>query len=564
MHLWKNKTIYLFIVWLCIVPPATVYSLLNYWPSTINWAYFSAIILFAILSALFPVRVKEKSVYLVLWVTVPAFLFYGVVVELIAMQVVILTVALLDYKTKIQPFKLLARSLSFFVISFLSALAFHLVGGQIGMLDFWPLMLAVVVYQFTQRITYATLYTLYYKANNNLQRNYIEQISIETLILFLVLPFTLTLYYLIHYVGVGAFFLLGIPFFSLVIILRKYNHTEKINDALKHAGDLGQRLSHNMTEEGVIDEFIESVAQLFEADFTYLYDYDDEWIEPIRFYENNQFQRIETKQFVLPSGVATALLNEKESLLYRKRDEWVELSEGYSHPHMQSMFAVPILCDKQVTGILVVASKRRNVFQKYQLQIAEILCSYFTVSMVRARNIEQTILLSERCGLTSLYNYHYLEDRLNFEFNRFRQRNIDELTILLVDIDFFKKVNDTYGHESGNEVLIELADILESHTPTNGIVGRYGGEEFMYILPNYCKDEGISFGETLRIAVENHRFTIHPNSGESCQIAITLSIGVAAIPNDTDELQTVVRNADRALYLGAKRAGRNRVAGYVK
>lgn len=567
MKVWQNKTIHICILWICIVPPVLIYLVFNEWPPTMNWGYFTTILLFSFLSALFPMKVNGRLVHLVLWVTVPAFLFYGLAVELIASQLIIVTILLSNGKRHIKVFKLVLGSLLFFFISLLSAAAFHIVGGEVGMLDFWPLVLAVTIYQFTQRIIYAFFYTLYYKVNKNFQRTFLNQVFFETLFILLILPFTLTLYLLIHYLGVGAFFLLGIPLFFFVFVLRKYDDTEKINLALERASHIGHRLSHNTTVDGVRDDFVQSVAEVFKADYIYLYNHEEGWFEPLRIYENHTLKNGSTSQLILNDNIVTALIEEKKSFIYNTRTEWIDLAEGYSQPDMQSMFVIPIVRDQEVTGVLAVASKRKNTFKKYQLQIADILCSYFTVSLVRARSITQTIRQSERCGLTHLYNYQYLEERLTFEYNRFQQNNIDKLTVMMLDIDHFKNVNDTYGHESGNEVLIELAQLLEKYTPQNGIVGRYGGEEFIYILPNISKEAGLQLGNKIRKAIAAHRFTVTPNlrhTGKTFHVSITASIGVSSIPEDTEELKSIVRNADRALYLGAKQAGRNRVAGYVK
>ena len=151
--------------------------------------------------------------------------------------------------------------------------------------------------------------------------------------------------------------------------------------------------------------------------------------------------------------------------------------------------------------------------------------------------------------------------------NRVNDGLLDELSVLMLDIDFFKEVNDTYGHQSGNDVLQTLARILKQHVPSNGIVGRYGGEEFVFILPEMSKYEAKLFAEQIRLEIESYAFQVYPslnNQSAPVLISITVSIGVSTAPEDADEAKTLLSNADRSLYLGAKQAGRNRVAGYVK
>ena len=137
----------------------------------------------------------------------------------------------------------------------------------------------------------------------------------------------------------------------------------------------------------------------------------------------------------------------------------------------------------------------------------------------------------------------------------------------MMDIDHFKSVNDTYGHQSGNDILIELARILEAEVGEEGTVARYGGEEFVILFPDYSKDLTLLFAEALRKKIEKHPFKIKTDLGADRSIQdvnITLSIGVSTAPDDSDEPNALIRNADRALYIGAKQAGRNKVAAYVK
>ena len=113
--------------------------------------------------------------------------------------------------------------------------------------------------------------------------------------------------------------------------------------------------------------------------------------------------------------------------------------------------------------------------------------------------------------LTKLYNYRYIEERLEYEMNSVNKGSLDELSVLMLDIDYFKEVNDTYGHQSGNDVLQMLARILKQHVPQNGIVGRYGGEEFVYILPGMSKNDAKLFAEQIRLEIESYAFQVYPS-----------------------------------------------------
>src|SRR6185437_12905220 len=117
-------------------------------------------------------------------------------------------------------------------------------------------------------------------------------------------------------------------------------------------------------------------------------------------------------------------------------------------------------------------------------------------------------------ALTNIYNYRFLERQLVYEMERVRNDAIDDLSVIMLDIDHFKQVNDTYGHQSGNDILYMFARKLEAALPPGGYVGRYGGEEFVYILPEVSKNEAIEFAEVLREEIRNHAFRIIPDLGD--------------------------------------------------
>jgi len=160
------------------------------------------------------------------------------------------------------------------------------------------------------------------------------------------------------------------------------------------------------------------------------------------------------------------------------------------------------------------------------------------------KNIEK---ISITDSLTGLYNRHKLEDVLSYEMARF-DRYKSNFSAIIFDVDFFKKVNDTYGHLTGDEVLIHLADILKTNARETDVVSRWGGEEFLIIAGGTELDGAFLFAEKLRIIIEHYSF---PTAGK-----ITVSCGVAQYVS-RETTSDLVSRADNALY--AKASGRNRV-----
>mgnify|MGYP001497804865 CR=1 FL=1 len=137
------------------------------------------------------------------------------------------------------------------------------------------------------------------------------------------------------------------------------------------------------------------------------------------------------------------------------------------------------------------------------------------------------------------------------------QRHRHEFCILMMDIDFFKKVNDTYGHLIGSEVLRHTAKVIQQTLRDSDVLARYGGEEFIAILPETPKDKGAEAAERVREAMEKYNFPASIHDPDS-HLHITISIGVADFPNDSSLANNLIEAADFALY-EAKQTGRNRV-----
>lgn len=156
-------------------------------------------------------------------------------------------------------------------------------------------------------------------------------------------------------------------------------------------------------------------------------------------------------------------------------------------------------------------------------------------------------------GLTGLFNHRHIHGLLHEEFER-ADRTGERLTVAMFDLDRFKSVNDNYGHQAGDRVLEQFAELLRLQAREIDRLGRYGGEEFMAILPHAGIDDGVVFVERVRREVARHPFNI----GREEPLHMTVSCGVAAYPYEAiRDPETLVRLADEALY-AAKAGGRNR------
>ncbi|MED3960998.1 GGDEF domain-containing protein [Niallia taxi] len=185
---------------------------------------------------------------------------------------------------------------------------------------------------------------------------------------------------------------------------------------------------------------------------------------------------------------------------------------------------------------------------------AGVLAFYMLVYLRKTKLLlDKYKLESTTDGLTGLNNVRKFDEVFNTLTNNVGQKE-EKLSLLYIDIDFFKHINDTYGHGDGDIVLKELGALLSSSTRSFDIVSRNGGEEFSVILLDCSLERANEISERIRKNVEQFPFTL--SSGE--EINITVSIGVASYPETTNDVSVLIEEADKALYQ-AKRSGRNRV-----
>ena len=223
---------------------------------------------------------------------------------------------------------------------------------------------------------------------------------------------------------------------------------------------------------------------------------------------------------------------------------------------MGSFMALPLVVVNEVTGIYLTARKDRKSYTPYELKLIEAMTAH--VSMARANAIVYKKMeeMAVTDGLTGLNNHRHFQERLSEELER-SDRYKDKLVFFLTDIDFFKKVNDDYGHPAGDKILKDVSKILKSSIRNVDFAARYGGEEFAAILFNTEKKKAIEIAERLRRSIEKTRFDI----GDGKTIKITMSIGISCYPTDADTKSLLISRADETLYL-CKEEGRNRAYVY--
>lgn len=562
----------IWLLWILIFPAGSMLTY-HFYPPDLSGqgiSLFAFFILMFFVSSM-PMVINNTPIFLIQWVTMAVFLTFGLLAEMIMVQLGILVLLLRLKIQKDQLFRLPLNSLLFFALSILSGLAYFAMGGKVGVdlianpQYFWVAAAYPVIHFTLNQVLISVIQAvLYGRKISFLEKDVIWE-TITSLITF---PIGLILYILYSEVGILALLFVGVPFVSLSIILHLYYSSEKVIDYLQKAADIGHQMAERLDVNEVMELFILKLSEMMPVDYAYILDIkDNEELHTIYRIEHSQIKPNDLKPTKKSEGISGLVLGTRKSALFHYGKKWKSIAKEFLPEDAESLICVPIIRSNEVLGILLLSSAKKRSYEKSQLMIVDILCSHFAIAIENAKHYEETKDKSERCALTKLFNYRYMEAKLNEEFSRLQNGERELLSLIILDIDHFKKVNDTYGHQSGNEILCELADRLTNLIDKAGIAARYGGEEFVVLMPDTSKEDAIGWAELIRQTIANRPFILEQHIGGSSKnkaVHITASIGVAAAPKDADDALALIRHADRALYVGAKRAGRNRVAEYAK
>jgi diguanylate cyclase (GGDEF)-like protein len=212
----------------------------------------------------------------------------------------------------------------------------------------------------------------------------------------------------------------------------------------------------------------------------------------------------------------------------------------------------PVAWGGKTYGALVLAGNAMFLGGKrpYVSMLADMVASAFQNSIA----VETADMEASTDPLTGAYNRAYLARRFEAEIRRARNY-MSPLSVLLMDIDHFKQVNDTYGHAAGDAILKQLAGMIRKNTRSSDFIVRYGGEEFVSVMTSANKDQAFLYVDRLRRMVADTGF---PVPGHDAPLKVTVSVGVSSFPDDGQTTTDLLKAADQALY-AAKAGGRNRV-----
>jgi diguanylate cyclase (GGDEF)-like protein len=258
----------------------------------------------------------------------------------------------------------------------------------------------------------------------------------------------------------------------------------------------------------------------------------------------------------VPENLHSTILESfnENSIDLSDKDEAIEFSSGNTSDEIpeELKFAIcaPLKARNNLIGAIVITQNTDS--DKFTLSTKRLLSTFANQSAVAVDNTllyKQTEHLSVTDGLTGLYNHRYFQEQMQTELRRAQRYDLN-FSVIMVDIDNFKTINDTYGHLAGDELLKKIAVHLKQVTRDTDTVARYGGDEFVILLPETVKNDSLIVAERIRSQLQESKI--------AGNIQVEVSIGIAAYPDDGVYSKDIVSKADSALYK-AKEEGRNRV-----
>jgi two-component system cell cycle response regulator len=275
--------------------------------------------------------------------------------------------------------------------------------------------------------------------------------------------------------------------------------------------------------------------------------------------EGGEIEDLVGQRFKQNTGLVSMVVTNRFPLPYKGEFDpahQVVLSKRLPWPSIPSLLVLPLLHHGRPLGTLILGAKRRHAFGDTVRPTLEVLASHLAVSLSNARMVQKLETMATTDGLTGLFNKRAMLDQAAAKVaaaSRFGRK----LSVLITDIDFFKKVNDTYGHDVGDVVIKGLADILKKQKRATDVVARFGGEEFIVLCEQTDEAGAALLGERIREELEATVFNtaIGP-------LTVTCSVGIATFPEAGGTWDELFKGADEALYV-SKRTGRNRVTAWA-
>ena len=351
-------------------------------------------------------------------------------------------------------------------------------------------------------------------------------------------------------IGEQAANLIALSLEKFQVVEHAHHRAEK-SETLRKAG---VAVTETLQTEGAVERILDQLAQVVPYDSASIQILNGNELRIIggRGWENDSL--VLGVRFPIPGDNPNTIAIQTGKPYYLPETKKCATFNNPLSSHILSWLGVPLIIQGRAIGLLAIDSTKPNHFTKENIELATAFADQVAITLENIRLYEDVQSQALTDPLTGLYNRRGLFELGKVEFAR-ATRSGRPFSGIMIDLDHFKEVNDTYGHSTGDQVLCEVARRCKRCVREIDFVGRYGGEEIIILLPETAMNAGLHVAERLRTAIANRPILVE----ESMELSITASLGVANRDENTTTLETLIARADQAMYI-AKHKGRNRVA----
>lgn len=364
--------------------------------------------------------------------------------------------------------------------------------------------------------------------------------------------------YLILVPRIAYLYLAGI--IGCYLINHTYTVTEEVSKKLVRWNIELQRLNNFSLEvtgshdlDQIFNQTLKAVLQSNPSQMAAIAMFNDQGLLKIfasTGWEEKWLKHYEEHPLSLDSFTLAPIIIFKNPLLCSDIKKHAELVRVFGGIPVEALFAFPLVVEGEVVGLLMITSPGVRRMPEQETQILTSIANQAGIAIQNVVNLRQERKKADTDGLTGLFNRRYFNEQIE-ELTRQALAHQVKLSLIMVDVDDFKKYNDTYGHPAGDQLLKEIAAAIAETTREQDIVARYGGEEFAVILYDTGNQLALYIADRIRLSV-----AAIPSSRLKCPV--TISAGVATLPDHARDRATLIDYADRSLYR-AKNKGKNQV-----
>lgn len=561
-----NKENFTWFVYIPVAVTLFYFLIINFSADSFFSLGYIYMLFLAIVVSLFPIKRKEEVFSLGMGVSLATFVIYGLHPELLVSSLAVFAVMIKSNVKRDQHYRYALNLSMVAIVSVVSAGAYYgtenmLLGLNIESYEVVvPALVYIFVYSISNHLVIYLVQRFYLQQKNVSFFN--QQLSFSIKINSLIFPLSYILILLYFEMGFRGILLGSMPFLMVTLGYSFWGKDQSHILYLTLVTKASQKMARKMNMKKVKESFITSLLEVFPAEQVYYYSVlDDQQIVLERVYtQNKSITELNLKMNLSDNSILRESLETQSVTAYSKAQEWMPDFE-YNKENAESLIVLPVHISTRNKGILLMTHQKRSIFDEYIVSLVEVLHQYFITVLESVDHYEKLESLHKTDHLTGIFNLRGLTETLNLVI---QSDDYDLISIIILDLDHFKRVNDTHGHEAGNEVLSQLGQLLKKFEQNNRFMARYGGEEFVVLLKDYGRAEAYELAEAIRKEIEEYSFEIDHSieTKKSEKLSVTASLGVATYPDDCEDVYDLTLLADKAMSLGSKGNGRNRVTAY--